>query len=115
MAFFAVYKLLDSPMSLPILHLSAVLSIGACSVTAQTLEDARKDAKTTFEKWKGHPTGGGNYSSIPTKDVEVLPREPGSCLFCGADKSYLTHRQEAWSDQTECSRCGGSSGYAIGD
>jgi hypothetical protein len=81
----------------------------------RAFQDARRDAKTTFEKWKGHPTGGGNYSSLPTKDVEVLPSTPGSCRFCGADKSHLTYRQESWSDQTECSRCGGSSGYAIGD
>lgn len=38
----------------------------------------------------------------------------GQCRFCGG-QGTLSHRQEAWYDATDCSRCGGVDGYAIGD
>jgi hypothetical protein len=36
------------------------------------------------------------------------------CRFCGG-QGTVSYRQEAWYDATDCSRCGGVSGYAIGD
>lgn len=38
------------------------------------------------------------------------------CRYCGTgDPSYSTFKQQSWSDETSCSRCGGVTGYAIGD
>lgn len=37
------------------------------------------------------------------------------CRFCGAGPEHLHSSQHAWHDQTECTRCGGVAGYAIGD
>lgn len=42
--------------------------------------------------------------------AEVNPR----CYYCRAEGT-VTHTQHAWHDSTDCSRCGGSVGYAIGD
>lgn len=40
----------------------------------------------------------------------------GSCKYCGTgDPSYLEFKQMSWSDESHCSRCGGVSGYGIGD
>lgn len=39
-----------------------------------------------------------------------------TCRFCGNNEPGTVHyKQESWSDQTTCDRCGGSNGYAIGD
>lgn len=38
------------------------------------------------------------------------------CKYCGtSDPSFQTFKHQAYSDETSCSRCGGVSGYAIGD
>jgi hypothetical protein len=38
------------------------------------------------------------------------------CFYCGNnDPATVRYVQQAWSNQTECDRCGGSHGYAIGD
>lgn len=36
------------------------------------------------------------------------------CAYCGSDESVKAI-QHAWYDAIECSRCGGVTGYAIGD
>lgn len=118
------------------------------------------DAPTTLEYWAGRRAG--NYSSLPTIDVEILPdvytcgregcsapelkyrkagwvtgadgaerydgggfehvagdldHEPSvmaRCRFCRGTGA-LTSSMHAWHDETRCDRCGGRSGYAIGD
>lgn len=37
------------------------------------------------------------------------------CRYCGGGPEHLVSSQHAWHDQTECKRCGGVSGFAIGD
>lgn len=38
------------------------------------------------------------------------------CSYCGTqDPTEVTFHQRSWSDETECTRCGGVTGYAIGD
>jgi len=38
------------------------------------------------------------------------------CKYCGSDDEFeVVARQHAYSDTTECSRCGGVEGYGIGD
>ena len=38
------------------------------------------------------------------------------CRYCGTnDPQHLSHTQAAWSDDTECSRCGGQVCHGIGD
>lgn len=40
----------------------------------------------------------------------------GVCRYCGANGfDEISHHQRAYSDETECSRCGGINGYGIGD
>lgn len=52
-------------------------------------------------------------SYIPSKNVGS-PRS--WCCYCNNDEPGTVHyRQRAWSDETECDRCGGVEGYAIGD
>jgi len=36
------------------------------------------------------------------------------CAYCGSDE-HIVARQHAWYDAAECSRCGGVTGWAIGD
>lgn len=36
------------------------------------------------------------------------------CYYCGAEDT-VTHTQHAWHDSSDCSRCGGSLGFALGD
>lgn len=44
--------------------------------------------------------------------ISVLP----TCHYCGTnDPAYVSLKQYPWHDATECTRCGGSTGYAIGD
>lgn len=105
---------------------------------------------TTFEKFVGQRAG--NYSTMPDKDVPILPdvhvcascrspltrasdgpawglvkwehsgpnecadtyiRPATRCRFCHSQDAV--YRQHAWYDAVECDRCGGVSGYAIGD
>ncbi|AXN53487.1 hypothetical protein HOT81_gp069 [Gordonia phage Fryberger] len=107
---------------------------------------------TTFEVYAGLGTA-ANYSSFPTKDVEILPdihicercgdqivynedRKPGEigkpswlhvnvieehyisnklrCHYCHAHEGVV-YKQQAWSDETHCDRCGGVHGFGIGD
>lgn len=42
----------------------------------------------------------------------ITPR--ATCAYCGADEA-TTFRQHAWHDAIECGRCGGITGWAIGD
>ena len=38
------------------------------------------------------------------------------CSYCGTgDPAHHTFKQQAYSDESSCSRCGGTSGYGIGD
>ena len=103
----------------------------------------------TFEAFKGVPAG--NYSSMPTIDVEILPPAGHRCVDCDAEIKFhmptfsWSHLDEAaadhgrvspgrvchycnnrnqdevifsfqsYSDQIECSRCGGITGRPIGD
>lgn len=40
----------------------------------------------------------------------------GVCRYCGANGfDEISHHQHAYSDETECARCGGINGYGIGD
>lgn len=57
--------------------------------------------------------------------VHETEPEPGTCRYasvasrcgyCGTnEKGVVVFHQRAYSDETECSRCGGVSGYGIGD
>lgn len=62
---------------------------------------------------KGGPWGWGGWlheAGEQGHKAEAL----GQCRFCGA-QGTVSYRQEAWYDATDCSRCGGVDGYAIGD
>lgn len=109
--------------------------------------------ETTKQKWAGKQAG--NYSTLPTKDVEVLKEterlctncseqvtydessyrwnhadgkatcsDDGKttasanpvCRYCGTgNPSHHSFSQNSYSDESHCSRCGGTSGYGIGD
>lgn len=101
---------------------------------------------TTFETYAGERAG--NYSTLPTADVEILPdvyrcltcleritwlsdlgtfggwahgskvtdhaaRPLGRCRYCHSHDVITKHY--TWHDATECGRCGGIDGWAIGD
>lgn len=52
--------------------------------------------------------------SRDTDGHSVWPRP--SCDYCGTNDAGTVHnRQYAWYNATECDRCGGVSGYPIGD
>lgn len=41
---------------------------------------------------------------------------PSQCRYCGTNEfGVVVSKQYAWYDATECSRCGGVVGYALGD
>jgi len=66
-----------------------------------------KTGDSYWPKWVHEDTGDsdGHY---------VCPR--ASCRYCGTnDPQYVGVHQYAWYDATECSRCGGVTGYALGD
>jgi hypothetical protein len=45
-----------------------------------------------------------------------LPYPRPKCRFCGTDEAgVVVDKQHAWYDARECTRCGGVSGFAIGD
>lgn len=120
--------------------------------------------ETTKQKWAGKQAG--NYSTLPSKDVEVLENAESFCTKCGdsvtydakayrhlhsngestcdkakaeaytgkkseytqivsvnpkcrycgtGDPAHSSFRQQSYSDEASCSRCGGVSGYGIGD
>lgn len=56
-------------------------------------------------------------------DTRHRPAPRGRCSFCGAENGqvvdgetvHLFPSHHAWHDQVECSRCGGISGFPIGD
>lgn len=56
--------------------------------------------------------GGYKHRKDPAEDhrASPIPR----CHYCGGEGT-VTHHQHAWHDSADCSRCGGSYGFAIGD
>lgn len=75
---------------------------------------------TTFEKFAGQQAR--NYSTLPTIDVEIItaehpaPRGYPTCQYCGTtDAEYVTSHQYSWYDAVVCTRCGGVTGWPIGD
>lgn len=109
-------------------------------------------ALTTFEKYRGDRAG--NYCTLPTVEVEILP-DVHHCVTCGEQVTFNPttgfggswgHVEEtglvaegphparprvrcgychseaeaefvhsAYSDETRCSRCGGVTGFGVGD
>lgn len=55
-----------------------------------------------------------DYQHRVTGDYDHRPTRKPRCHYCGAEDT-LTHRQHAWHDSADCSRCGGSYGFALGD
>lgn len=69
---------------------------------------------------KEHPTernwAGPLWVHADTGEREHYIKHRPTCRYCGTnDKGVVVDRQHAWHDARECSRCGGVSGYAIGD
>jgi hypothetical protein len=65
---------------------------------------------------KGRPPGlFGEWSHKDGDDSHrVFPRL--HCTYCHNDEPGTVHfHQRAWSDETECDRCGGIDGFPIGD
>jgi len=56
--------------------------------------------------------GGFVHVEAGQHNHEALPKP--MCRYCNGTEC-LTFTHEAWYDKTECSRCGGISGFAIGD
>lgn len=123
--------------------------------THNTQQEGPAMTTTTLQTYAGQRAG--NYSSLPSIDVEVLPEvhhcetcgeavvynaggytlgggwehvdtakaweakphRPQARLGCGYchtdDPTHVQFVQANWSDETRCSRCGGVTGYAIGD
>lgn len=53
--------------------------------------------------------------AVPAADEHWTSPRP-YCVYCHNDEPGTVHfHQRAWSDETECLRCGGVDGFAIGD
>jgi Zn finger protein HypA/HybF involved in hydrogenase expression len=47
---------------------------------------------------------------------EHKPEPRLRCMYCHTDSpEHVSYKRYAWHDATECTRCGGVNGYAIGD
>ena len=52
----------------------------------------------------------------PALDQQHSATPPLECDYCGSqDPALVKFSQPAWHDEVSCKRCGGSTGWAIGD
>lgn len=63
---------------------------------------------------------GPSYSPTSWKHVDGnddhRAATPSRCHYCGTNEfGVVVFKQQSWSDESECSRCGGVLGFAIGD
>lgn len=57
----------------------------------------------------------GRTLHLDGTDEHYVTARP-KCAYCGTDDpAEVSFHQRNWSDETECTRCGGITGYAIGD
>lgn len=54
------------------------------------------------------------YTHAVEPDVKHYISRRATCQYCGSDEHTTSH-QRSWSDELDCSRCGGTTGFAIGD
>ena len=64
----------------------------------------------TGERWPAQEIGHERAELDQDHRPSVKPR----CHYCRAEGT-LTHRTHPWHDSADCSRCGGSYGFALGD
>lgn len=90
--------------SKPTIDVEIVKNDPLCNKCHSPIE--RIPGRYEFEvKW-GHVIPGDEHYVSPTT----------TCMFCGNNEPGTVHyRQMSYSDETECDRCGGRSGYGIGD
>lgn len=84
------------------------------TVDVEILPDARiceTCAQPVAWDKSAHTFGGWVHADGSTEHY-VAPRT--RCAYCHAQDG-VTYRQHAWYDAIECDRCGGVTGYAIGD
>lgn len=64
---------------------------------------------------KGGGYGWGTWVHVGDTDCRHwAPR--ATCAYCGTNEAgVVVRRQHAWYDAVECSRCGGMTGWSIGD
>jgi len=78
------------------------LSDTAGSYGAGFVHESEVELPEGFDRFSSHRIGERSY--------DVLPR----CEHCGG-VGHVTYTQHAWYDEWSCARCGGSTGYGIGD
>lgn len=66
--------------------------------------------------WVHAATGDRACEAKQGVEAKVYGSVNSTCGYCGTgNPKHLTFKQEAYSDETSCSRCGGRAGRAIGD
>lgn len=59
-------------------------------------------------------SGGRYFHSNGDTEHYASPRP--TCRYCGTNEpDVVVYHQRSWSDELECSRCGGIDGHPIGD
>jgi len=63
------------------------------------------DPNSIFSKWRHQD---------PALDDDHRADRMARCHYCGGEGT-TTHGMHAWHDSSDCSRCGGSYGFPLGD
>jgi hypothetical protein len=66
-------------------------------------------------RWNAKADYFGRHEHIYATECSY-PQTSTTCLYCGCnDPRLVKYKQMSYSDETHCARCGGVSGYGIGD
>lgn len=72
----------------------------------------RCGSPATYEEAKAP----GQIGRYVDENCDEYIRTAGKCKYCGTtNPKHLSFKQQSYSDETHCSRCGGVDGYGIGD
>lgn len=90
------------------------------TIDVPIIENPERHCRSCGEPATHKPAGEGQilggWEHTETQDQEHYVSARTVCVYCGTDDpDEVAFHQRNWSDETECARCGGVSGYAIGD
>lgn len=60
-------------------------------------------------------TLGGEFAHLGSEDLGHRATPVARCYYCGADGTVTFDHTHSYHDSADCSRCGGSLGYPLGD
>lgn len=92
--------------TLPKVDVEIVVPVPACKTCDREIKKHETERDWSGPVWVHADTGEREH---------YIAARP-ACHYCGTnDKGVVHYRQHPWHDATECDRCGGELGYAIGD